>query len=284
MYENRLFIFGYGYSARALTALLAREGGWAVHGTSRSIDGDLDIGLSAWPGSDIIPDLNRSNHVLVSIPPVDGSDIVEQFLAGNAHRLRLDRIRWVGYLSTTAVYGDHDGGWVDEDSELNPATDRGKARVSAEGAWQELAARHGFAINIFRLAGIYGPGRGPVSQLVRGRTHSIIKPGQIFNRIHVEDIAGMLRSTMSDPHPGRVYNVCDDLPERPERVLSHAASLLGFPEPEPIPFEQANLSPMARSFYSESKRVSNARIKAETGYVLKYPDYFSGMKACVAAL
>jgi nucleoside-diphosphate-sugar epimerase len=182
---------------------------------------------------------------------------------------------WVGYLSTTGVYGDHKGGWVDETTPLTPNSDRGRQRVIAEAQW--LAT--GLPVHIFRLAGIYGPGRGPFEKVRDGTARRIIKPGQVFGRIHVDDIAQVLEASINRPNPGTAYNVCDDNPCPPEEVLSHAAHLLGLPDPPAVPFEEANLGPMARSFYSESKRTRNARIKDELGVRLLYPDYPAGLAA-----
>jgi len=286
MRKYRLFCFGFGYTAQALTRLLQNEGNWHVSGTTRSQDSKERSGLAdrlhQWPGQELMEDLGRSTHVLVSIPPVAGRDIVTEFL-GRCLKPKTQSFSWIGYLSTTAVYGDHGGKWVDEETELTPTTERGKARVAAEESWMNLAREFDCPLNIFRLAGIYGPGRGPVTQLLKGRSRSIIRDGQVFNRIHVEDIAGLLRCKLTDAGPGRIYNVCDDWPERPEVVINHAAELLGLPKPVAVPFEQATLSPMARSFYSESKRVSNRRIMSDTGYTLQYPDFRSGLAACAAS-
>ncbi|WP_439123769.1 SDR family oxidoreductase, partial [Marivita sp.] len=190
------------------------------------------------------------------------------------------RANWVGYLSTTGVYGDAKGDWVDESAPLSPATERGRRRVNAEAAW---AAIPDLPLHIFRLAGIYGPGRGPFTKVRDGTARRIIKPGQVFSRIHVEDIAQVLEASMADPKPGTVYNLCDDDPAPPQDVIAHAATLLGVAAPPETPFEQAELSPMARSFYAESKRVRNDRIKSDLGVTLKYPDYRAGLAAVLAA-
>ncbi|MEL6265400.1 MAG: NAD-dependent epimerase/dehydratase family protein, partial [Pseudomonadota bacterium] len=184
-------------------------------------------------------------------------------------------------LSTVGVYGDRQGGWVDEDSPCRPSTARGRARLAAEEAWQALAIRAGFPLHIFRLAGIYGPGRGPFSKVRAGTARRIIKPGQVFSRIHVEDIATVLAASIARPAPGTVYNVCDDEAAPPEDVLEHAAGLLGLPPPPAVAWEEAEMSPMARSFYAESKRCSNARL-AGLGVTLAYPTYREGLAALLA--
>ncbi len=196
---------------------------------------------------------------------------------GDAIRAHADRIAWAGYLSTTAVYGDRGGGEVDETSECRPATRRGLRRLEAERAWAAL----GLPLHVFRLAGIYGPGRGPFEKVRAGRAQRVVKPGQVFSRIHVEDIAAVLHASITRPagsYPA-IYNVCDDEAAPPQDVIAHAARLLGLPVPPEVPFEQADLSPMARSFYAESKRVSNRRIREELGVDLRYPTYREGLAA-----
>ena len=281
-----LLSLGHGYSARALAARLLPRG-WQVIGTTRS-DGKAEA-LAAegvepliWPGEDAGPALERATHLLSSVAPGEAGDPVLATLGpeiGAAAR----HLQWVGYLSTTGVYGDHRGGWVDETTPLAPTTRRGMARMAAEAAWQALAARAGLPLHIFRLAGIYGPGRGPFEKLRAGTARRIVKPGQVFSRIHVEDIAQALEASIARPDPGAVYNLCDDDPAPPEEVLAHAAALLGLPVPPEVPFEEAELSPMAASFYAESKRVRNERIKAGLGIRLRYPDYRSGLAAILRA-
>ncbi len=281
---GKLFCFGFGYSAGRLAGRLLAEDGWDVTGTTRSREKATSqerSRLHVWPGSDIGPEVDSSTHLLTSIAPTGDGDIAAQFLSERWGSSAPAGVRWLGYLSTTAVYGNHDGAWVDEDTDLRPSTARGAARVAAEEAWQDLARKWKIPLNIFRLAGIYGPGRGPIAQLRRGRSRRIIKEGQVFNRIHVDDIVGILHLSLTAERPGGVYNVCDDRPERPELVISYAARLLGQPEPPAIPFAEAELTPMARSFYSESKRVRNHRIKHTLGYSLLYPNYATGLEACV---
>ena len=186
------------------------------------------------------------------------------------------RLEWAGYLSTTGVYGNHDGGWVDEDTPLTPSTRRGKWRVAAEAEWQAIPD---LPLHIFRLAGIYGPGRGPFSKVRNGTARRIIKPGQVFSRIHVEDIAQVLAASIAQPDPGAIYNMCDDDPAPPQDVIAHAAELLGQPLPPEEDFETAEMTPMARSFYAESKRVKNDKIKTDLGVQLIYPTYREGLAA-----
>ena len=203
----------------------------------------------------------------------------DPFLANYVEVLRASQPEWVGYLSTTGVYGDHGGAWVDETAPLTPATKRGQMRVEAEAAWQATGLRP----HIFRLAGIYGPGRGPFSKVRAGTARRIIKPGQIFSRIHVDDIAQILAASIAQPNPGAVYNVCDNDPAPPEDVIAHAAELLGLPIPPAVDFETAEMTLMARSFYSESKRVRNNRIREELGVELFYPSYRDGLPALLKA-
>ena len=275
-----LLSFGHGYSARALSDLLLAEGGWTVAGTTRSAEkaGDLaQTGVEPiiWPGADMRPALEAATHLLISAGPGPDGDPVLAALGDDIARIA-PRLTWCGYLSTTGVYGDHEGGWVDEATPLAPSTRRGRLRQEAEAAWQAIP---NLPLHIFRLAGIYGPGRGPFAKVRAGTARRIIKPGQVFSRTHVEDIAQVLAASIRQPHPGAIYNVCDDDPAPPQDVIGHAAELLGLPMPEAVPFDQADMTPMARSFYADSKRVANDRIKRELGVNLRYPSYRDGLRA-----
>ena len=221
--------------------------------------------------------LAGATHLLISPPPdARGDPVLDQHAADI---LACGDIEWLGYLSTTGVYGDRGGGWVDEDSVLEPTGPRGARRLAAERGWLTLWRDHGLPVHLFRLAGIYGPGRNALETVRRGRAQRIDKPGQVFSRIHVDDIARVLAASIARPNPGRAYNLCDDDPAPPEAVIAYACSLLGVEPPPLVPFEGAELSEMARSFYRDNKRVSNARIKAELGVTLAYPDYKTGLKA-----
>ena len=273
-----LLSIGHGFSARALAPLLIRCG-WRVIGTTRSPAkiGQLErqgVEPLIWPGNRL--PLEQVSHLLTSVAPKDGSDPVLNEIGDRLRRAR--NLEWVGYLSTTGVYGDHDGGWVDEDTPVAPSTRRGQARVDAEAAWADL----GLPLHIFRLAGIYGPGRGPFAKVRNGTARRIIKENQVFSRIHVDDIATTVLASIERPNPGAIYNVCDDDPAPPQDVIAHAAELMGLPIPPAVPFEEAEMTPMARSFYSDSKRVKNERIKTELGVRLKYPNYKSGLAALLA--
>ncbi len=280
-----LLSFGHGYSARALARrLLPRS--WQITGTTRSAEKADEIAETGvtplvWPGDDPGPALQDATHLLISAGPGEDGDPVLNALRYEIAAVA-PQLEWVGYLSTTGVYGDHEGGWVDESTPLTPTTKRGEARVAAEGAWQDLAARTGLPLHIFRLAGIYGPGRGPFSKVRAGTARRIVKPGQVFSRIHVEDIAATLDASLSRPNPGAVYNVCDDDPAPPQDVIAYAADLLGVEVPPEVRLEDANLTPMARSFYAESKRVRNDRIKDELGVQLTFPSYRDGLAALLA--
>lgn len=270
-----LLCLGYGYSARALARRLLADG-WRVIGTSREGGAEDGIEMLTWPGDEV--SLDGVTHILSSIAPTADGDPV---LAGLRDKIAAAKdLEWVGYLSTTVVYGDHDGGWVDETTPITPAANRGKWRAQAETDWQSI---DGLPLHIFRLAGIYGPGRGPFAKLMTGKARLIIKPGQVFSRIHVDDIAQVLAASIAQPKTGAIYNVCDDVPVPPQDVLSYASTLLGLPMPPEVPFEEAAMTPMARSFYSENKRVSNTLIKEELGVQLRYPDYRTGLKAVFEA-
>ena len=222
--------------------------------------------------------LRGVTHLLSSVPPdASGDPVID------AHRAEIDAIApqlaWVGYLSTTGVYGDRAGGWVDETSALEPSGERGRRRLAAEKDWLGLPQ----PAHLFRLAGIYGPGSSALDSVRESRARRVIKPGQVFSRIHVEDIAQVVEASIARPNPGAAYNLCDDDPAAPAEVITFACELLHVAPPPEVPFEQADLSPMARSFYDDNKRVSNARIKAELGVALRYPSYRDGLPAILAA-
>ena len=274
-----LLSFGHGFSSRALAKLLVPKG-WRVIGTTRSEEKFAQFraeGVEAvlFPGSDVTAILSDATHVLLSAGPTEDGDPVLSVLRQDFMAKASD-LEWAGYLSTTGVYGDHQGAWVDEDTPLTPSTRRGQWRKEAEEAWQTIPD---LPLHIFRLAGIYGPGRGPFSKVRRQTARRIIKDGQVFSRIHVDDIAQVLLASIDAPNPGRIYNLCDDDPAPPQDVISYAADLLGVPHPPAVAFEEADMSPMARSFYAESKRVRNDRIKDELGVKLVYPTYKTGLKA-----
>ncbi len=281
-----LLIFGMGYTSSALVEAMQPMPPGAITATTRSADKaerlrDAGIVARLFPGSDLSDAIAAASHVLISAGPDEGRDPVLAHLRDTF--AEADHLEWVGYLSTTGVYGDHGGGWVTEDTPLTPSTDRGRARVAAEGEWMDLHGKNGLPIHIFRLAGIYGPGRGPFAKVRNGTARRIIKQGQVFSRTHVDDIAQVLIASMQRPNPGAAYNVCDDDPAPPQDVIAHAADLLGLPIPPAIPFDEADMSPMGRSFYAESKRVSNARIKKELRVQLLHPDYRSGLAQLLSA-
>lgn len=279
-----LLSLGHGYSASALARRLGP--GWRIIGTTRSAEKADRLASEAvepliWPGADLGSAFAAATHVLASIAPDAAGDPV---LArhGAAIAAAAPHLQWVGYLSTTGVYGDHGGGWVDEGTPLLPTTTRGRQRLLAEEQWQALAARSGLPLHIFRLAGIYGPGRGPFEKVRNGIARRIVRDNQYFSRIHVDDIAAVLAASIARPDPGAIYNVADDDPSPPEDVLTEAARLLGLPLPPEVPFEEAEMTPLARSFYAESKRVRNDRIKRELGVRLVYPDYRAGLRRLLA--
>ncbi|MEM6498268.1 MAG: SDR family oxidoreductase, partial [Pseudomonadota bacterium] len=224
--------------------------------------------------------LKRATHILVSAGPDDDGDPVLR--ACSKAIAELQATRWIGYLSTVGVYGDHDGAWVDEATELRPKSQRSIRRVAAENAWLAFAEGKRWSLQVFRLAGIYGPGRSAVDKLKSGTARRLIKPGQVFNRIHVEDIANVLTAGVAREERVGIFNVTDDEPAPPQDVVAYAAELMNLPEPPDLPFETADLSPMARSFYSENKRCKNDRIKGELGARLDYPTYREGLAALVA--
>lgn len=275
--QPRFFLFGLGFSGRVIARRLA-ERGWQVAGTTRSGEAVDLPGITVHPFDRDHPlpaaALDGVTHVLSSVPPDTLGDPVLDLMGPALAGLDL---AWAGYLSTTGIYGDHGGGWVDEDTPPAPTLDRSRRRAQAEAQW--LAS--GLPVHVFRLAGIYGPGRSALDNVRDGTARSIDKPGQVFSRIHVEDIAQTVLASIDRPRPGAIYNVCDDDPAPPQEVVAYACSLLGRPVPPVVAWDEAKatLSPMALSFYADNKRVRNDRMKTELGVRLKYPSYREGLQA-----
>jgi nucleoside-diphosphate-sugar epimerase len=275
-----LFCFGLGYCADYLSAKLIKQG-WQVSATCRTSEKVAVLEASGirpvlLSGKKVtVTDLGKADHILISAPPEqDGSDPVLNF-AGAALAALQDQIKWVGYLSTTGVYGDHQGAWIDEETPAGLLSERGQRRVAAEAQW----AATGLPMHYFRLAGIYGPGRNSLRALQNGTARRVVKQGQVFSRIHLADITRILEASMANPNAGRAYSVCDDTPAPPQDVVTYAAELMGVSPPALQDFATAELSPMARSFYGENKRIRNNRIKEELGVSLEYPDYRAGLSA-----
>lgn len=284
----RILIFGFGFTTEAFWRFASSrfEAGLATvrspEKATRLKSGSLDVAiLNEHQADDKIADeLNRADCVLVSIgPDQNGDPVLRRFADVIANS---KSISWIGYLSTIGVYGDHQGAWVDETAPLNPSHQRTENRVRVEKDWLELGESSGKKVQIFRLAGIYGPGRNAIRNLEE-RAQRIVKPGQVFNRTHVEDIAQVLLASIAKPRAGAIYNVCDDEPAPPQDVLLYAAELTGRTPPPEVPFEKAVMSEMARSFYADNKRVKNDRIKQELGVALRYPTYREGLQALYAA-
>ncbi len=286
---QRLFCFGLGFSALALARRLLPQG-WQVAGTVTSAEKQAALaaqGIEAhlWTRGAPLPAgvVESASHILSSIGPDKDGDPVMDSLGGRLGAL--SGAAWIGYLSATSVYGDYRGAWVDETAPLRPSHPRAWRRLYAEQAWEELRRLHGLPLHIFRLAGIYGPGRSYIEGALAGTLRPVVKRGQMFGRIHVEDIAQILEASMAAPHPGRIYNGSDDEPAAQHLVVEHAYQLLG-QEPLPrIPYEEATatMSEMARSFWIDNRRVRNERIKQELGVTLRYPTYREGLRACLEA-
>ena len=282
---NRLVCVGFGYCARELAARL-RDENWQIAGTSRCQDGADEITQSGTeglvfdgtaPSSELSSTLHRATHLLVSAAPNDAGDPLlrchtEDILAAS-------NFNWIGYLSTIGVYGDQGNAWIDELTPVRPRSERAKRRVQAENAWLHLGEHKGARVQVFRLAGIYGPGRSVVEKLKAGTARRIVKPGHVFNRIHVADVANVLIAAIRNNAGHTLYNVTDDEPAPPQDVIAYAADLMGVAPPPEIPFEEAELSQMGRSFYMDQRRVANARIKRDLGVELCYSTYRDGLKA-----
>jgi nucleoside-diphosphate-sugar epimerase len=284
-----LFAFGLGYSAahfvrryryrfEKIAGTVTSDGkAAALH--AEGIETFVFDGAGADPG--IASALNGADALLVSIPPdAEGDPTLRHFAAAIA---AAPRLAWIGYLSTVGVYGDHGGGFVDEDTPARPVSARSRERLAAENAWLRLGTGPGKPVHVFRLAGIYGPDRNALAQLAAGTARRIVKPGQVFNRIHVEDIAAVLAASIARPRAGAVYNVADDEPAPPQDVVAYAAGLAGVAPPPAVAYAEARLTGMAASFWGECKRVSNRRIKDELGVALSYPSYREGLAALHAA-
>lgn len=281
----RLFVFGLGYSAGRFASAMKGRAEW-VGGTVRGIEKAVALaaepGVRPYvfdgtaPGVGVAEAAKVATHLLISIPPGETGDPV---LA--QHRATLSAasgLEWIGYLSTVGVYGDYGGAWVSEATTPHPKSDRALRRLAAEKAWAELAAERGVPLAIVRIAGIYGPGRNALVNLAEGKAHRIVKPGQVMNRIHVDDIVAALIAAVERKAEG-VVNLSDDEPAPPQDVVMFAAGLMGIEPPPEVSFDEADLSPMARSFYGENKRVANRRLKDDVGVALMHPTYRDGLSA-----
>jgi nucleoside-diphosphate-sugar epimerase len=286
---QRLFCFGLGYSARAL-ADGVRADGWTVAGTGRSEEKTAALqadGIDAYvfdrtqPMDDPQAALAGTTHLLLSVPPDAEGDAALDLHGGDI--AACPGLQWAGYLSTTGVYGDRAGGSVDETSDRRPTGSRGERRVRAEDGWLDLGKAHGIPMHLFRLAGIYGPGRNALETVRSGRARRVIKPDQVFSRIHRDDIVQVLQASMASPNPGTAYNLCDDEAAPPQDVIAFACELLGVDPPPETPFGEADLSPMGQSFYRDNKRVSNARIKEALSVALKWPTYREGLRGLLTS-
>lgn len=288
-HQRYLFCFGLGYSALALARLLLPQG-WRIGGTTTDTDklaALRDCGIEAHlfdsnhPLIDAAATLHDVTHILLSIPPCADSD--PAFAIHSDDIAALPHLQWLGYLSTTGVYGNRNGDWIDETATPAPTSRRGDNRLRAEEHWHALYLLTGLPLHRFRLSGIYGPGRSALDSVRAGTARRIDKPGHVFNRIHVDDIAQVLAASMAQPKPGAIYNLADDEPAPSSDVIAHACKLLDLPEPPLVDHMKANLAPMVQSFYKDNKRIRNDRIKQELGVSLLYPDYRAGLAACLLA-
>ncbi len=279
----RLLIFGFGFTGAALAKRLQPKG-WIVSGTSRRPEQRTALSAAGIEGVD--PDDSAAvqstaqiaDAVLIAAPPGEGGCPGWAALRD----AKLSRTRpWIGYLSTTGVYGDRGGRWVFETTPTAPLSPEAHRRVAAEMAWMSLKSV--CPVSVFRLPGIYGAGRSALDRVRTGEARSVIKPGHVFSRIHVDDLAAGLEASIARPDRAGVYNLCDDEAAAPADVNAYAAELLGMPRPPETPYEPAALSPMARRFWAESKRVSNAKAKAALGWRPLYLTYREGLRAVLAA-
>lgn len=287
MTDKKLFCLGYGYVGAALARRL-RGAGWQIAGTTTSEEKAAEMekhGVKAhlWKGDGFDPGwLDGATAILISTPP-DDKTCPSFRAASDAITQRRENTKWISYLSTNGVYGDHDGAVVDETSDLNPTSDRARARIAAEADWAGLGVAWSLPLIIFRLPGIYGPGRSALDTVRVRKARRILKQGQVFNRMHVDDIAAALAASMEKPRAHDLYNLADDEPSPPQDVIDYACNLLDVAPPPLTPFEDADLSDMAKSFYRDNKRVSNTRMKKALGVTLQYPTYREGLDALFKA-
>lgn len=272
--QNYILFFGYGYTASNLAKSL-NPNKWRICGTSRSKTKDKYCDIIDYKKFAIEKALKTSTHILISIPPNDQGDIVFQdfknLIKEHTH------IKWIGYLSSTAVYGNHNGAWVNENTITNPSTKRGINRRLAESQWLQFGKENNVSVNIFRLSGIYGPNRNAILQVKNGNALSVYKEGQVFSRIHISDIAQIIESAMEKTLKNEIFNLADDYPCSSIEVNSYATNLLGLPELEITNYKEVNLSEMAKEFYSDNKRISNQKIKDILNIKLKFPTYRDGL-------
>lgn len=285
---STLLCLGMGYTATVFARRL-RARGWRIAGTGTTEDAVKRLEAEGWagilfdglgPSQALAARLAEATHVLVSIPPEATGDPALQWHEPDI--LAAPALRWIGYLSTIGVYGDHKGAWVDETTPARPVSERSGHRLEAEAAWLGIGERRGVTVQIFRLAGIYGPGRNALEHLRTGTARRVVKPGQVFNRIHVDDIAQVLEAAVMRGGSHTIYNVTDDEPAPAQDVVAYAAEISGLPLPPAIAFDDAAFTPMARSFYAENKRVSNRRIKEDLGVRLAFPTYRQGLRSLLA--
>ena len=259
--------------------------GWSAYASSRtsptkkSDTSDIEYFNFFSEKQELAELILSSDAILISIPPSGKRDpVLDSY--GDIFREKL-KARWIGYLSATSVYGDYGGAWVNEDSSLKPKTNRGLNRKSVEEKWRKLGISLELPIMRFRISGIYGPRRSPFDRIRKGKQKIIKKPGHVFNRVHIDDLCGILYETIKAPSPGEVFNISDSHPSNTEEFINEATNLLGFSGIEKIDIEKANLSETALSFYSDSKKVSNRKIVQNLKYIFRYPSYKYGLKSII---
>ncbi len=275
-----LLIFGLGYTGAAIAAA-ARARGQTVLGTTRGTAGPGCVDFAAAG-----PAIAAATHLLVTAAPdADGDPVLARHGAAIGAAARAGGLRWIGYLSSTGVYGNRDGGWVDEDTPPAPSGPRGQRRLAAEAAWEATVAGTPTALDLVRLAGIYGPGRSPFDALRAGQARRVVKPGHAFGRIHRDDIVRAVLAAMDRPDGARrVLNLADDLPAENAEVISFAAGLLGIAPPPAVAFADAaaTMSPMALSFWADNRRIASRKTQAALGIAWRYPGYREGLEAILA--
>lgn len=283
--KPHLTFLGFGYVAKSLTRYLRDNYSISAIVRTRREPQEAEfpqVSFVQWHGTnrEVANSIRQSTHIVSSVPPTKNGDPAMELLASLLENAK--HLKWLALLATTGPYGDRGGAWVDETAEIAPDHIRASLRTRQEIDWLDFHKNLSLPVHIFRLSGIYGPGRSAFDKLRNGRARRIIKPGQVFSRIHVDDIAQTLAASMKRPNPGSIYNVADDMPAPPQDVIEYAAKLLGVPVPPDEDFATAEMSPMARSFYADNRRVANAKIKSQLGVALEYVDYRAGLQAILA--
>jgi nucleoside-diphosphate-sugar epimerase len=277
--NKKVIIFGNGYVSKSLIHKL-KDFGWTIFCTSRKVDlrkpiKDENVTIINFLDSSLSSIIETSNILLSTAPP--NTEMIDPVLEKYADVISETQFDWIGYLSSTSVYGNHDGAWVDEETECRPSNDKSKIRLLAEKQWLDLYFKHNQPVHIFRLSGIYGPGRNCLEDIIAGKDHTIVKEDQYFSRTHVDDICQAMIASINCPTAGEIYNISDDEPSHAHTVQQFGANILGKEKLKEIPIEKAVLSETAKGFFQDSKKVKSEKIIQKLNIRWKYPNYRQGL-------